>query len=64
MLTIRDDYLDNYLSDKFVYLCHVDWFINNDGRKLAGYICHLLHFRGLNFSFSSFKDAFVNELHI
>jgi len=33
MLTIRDDYLDNYLSDKFVYLCHVDYSIKGDSQR-------------------------------
>ena len=34
MLTIRDDHVDNYFTDKFVHLCHVSYFINGDGRKL------------------------------
>ena len=33
MLTIRDDYLDNYLSDKFVYLCHVDYLLKVTGQR-------------------------------
>jgi len=33
-------HVDNHFSDKFVPLCHVDYFINGDERKLtAGYIC-------------------------
>ena len=44
MLTIRDDCVDNHFGDKFVSLCHVDYFINGDGRKLiAGYICHTFY---------------------
>ena len=40
MLTIRDDHVDNHFSDKFVSLCHVGYFINDDRRKLTvGYIC-------------------------
>ena len=39
MLTIRDDYVDNHFSDKFVPIYHVDYFINGDGWKLTvGYI--------------------------
>lgn len=40
MLVIRDDYVDNYFSDKFISLCHVGYFINSDRvRKLkAEYI--------------------------
>ena len=34
MLTIRDDHVDNHFSDKFVTLCHVDYFINGDEQKL------------------------------
>ena len=44
MLTIRDDHVDNNFSGKFVPLCHVDYFINDDGRKLTvGYICHTFY---------------------
>ena len=32
ILAIRDDHVDNYFSDKFVPLCHVDYFINGDRR--------------------------------
>ena len=40
MLTIRDGHADNHFSDKFVSLCHVDYFINDDGWKLTvEYIC-------------------------
>ena len=35
MLIIRDDHVDNHFSDKFVALCHVDYFINDDQRKLT-----------------------------
>jgi len=39
MLAIRDDHVDNHFSDKFVSLCHIGYFINDDERKLtAGYI--------------------------
>ena len=39
MPTIKNDYVDNYFSDKFVHLCHVNYFINCDERKLTtGYI--------------------------
>ena len=27
MLTIRDDHVDNYLSEKFVFLCHISYFL-------------------------------------
>ena len=30
MLTIRDGHIDNHFSDKFVSLCHVDYFINDN----------------------------------
>ena len=37
-------HVDNHLSDKFVFLCHVGDFINGDGRKLmAGYICRTFY---------------------
>ena len=31
MLTIRDEYIDNHFSDKFVHLCYIGYFINGDG---------------------------------
>ena len=31
MLTIRDEHVDNHFSDKFIHMCHVDYFINDDG---------------------------------
>ena len=37
------------------------WWTKINGRI---YLSHFLHFQGLNFVFSSFKDAFVNKLHI
>ena len=44
MLTIRDDHIDNYFSNKFAPLCHVDYFINSDGRKLTvRCICHTFY---------------------
>jgi len=44
MLTIRDDYVDNYFSDKFVLLCHIGYFTNGDRRKLTvGYIYHTFY---------------------
>ena len=44
MLVIRDDHIDNYFSDKFVYLCHVNYFINGDGQKLmTEYICYTFY---------------------
>ena len=66
MLTTRDDHVDDHFSDKFVPMCHVDYFINSDGWKLmARYICCIfLQLWRLNFVFSSFRDAFVSELHI
>ena len=48
MLTIRDGYVDNNFSDKFITLYHIDYFINDDERKLmAEYICR---------TFYTFKD--------
>jgi len=39
-LANRDDHLDNHLSDKFVSLCHIGYFINHDRQKLTTeYIC-------------------------
>ena len=39
MLTIGDDQVGHCLSDKFVTLCHVDYFINSDKQKsMTGYI--------------------------
>ena len=47
MLAIRDDHIDNHLSDKFVLLCHVGYFINDDGWKLTvGYICRTFYTLG------------------
>ena len=63
MLTIRDDYADNHFSDKFVSPCHLDYFINTKFNSQI-YLSHFLHFQRLNFVFSYFRDAFVNELHL
>ena len=35
MLKIRDDHVDNHFNEKFVPLCHVDYFINGDEWKLT-----------------------------
>ena len=35
MLAIKDGHVDNHFSDKFVPLCHVAYFINDDRRKLT-----------------------------
>ena len=35
MLAIRNDHIDNHFSDKFVPLCHVNYFINDDRCKLT-----------------------------
>ena len=44
MLAIRDGHVDNHFSEKFIHLCHVDYFINGDGQKLTtGYICHTFY---------------------
>jgi len=60
MLTIRDDHIDNYFSDKFVHLYHVDYFINGDRQKLmTGYIYYTFTLSGLNFVFSSFIVAIL-----
>jgi len=31
----QHDHINNYFSDKFVFLCHIDYFINNDEQKLT-----------------------------
>ena len=47
MLEIRDGYVSNYFNDKFVSLYNVDYFINNDGRKLSvGYIYYTFYTLG------------------
>ena len=39
MLTIQYGHVGNYFSDKFVFICHVDYFINGDEQNLiTGYI--------------------------
>jgi len=44
MLIIRDGHVNNHFSDKFVPMCYVGYFINNDKRKLTvGYICHTFY---------------------
>ena len=44
MLAIGDYHIDNYFSDKFVPMCHVDYFINGDEQKLTiGYICRIFY---------------------
>ena len=64
MLAIRDDYIGNRLSEKFISPCHINYFINDDIWKLtAGYIYRTLYFRWLNFVFLFFRDTFINELH-
>ena len=61
MLIIRNDRINNHFSDNFVPLCHVDYFINGDRRKLTVIcICHFLHFPKLNFIFSSLRDALIS----
>jgi len=63
ILTIRDDYVDNHFSDKFVSICHVDYFINGDGRKLTvGYLWHFLPFQGLNFVFFIFQGHIYQRI--
>ena len=46
-MTIRDDHIDNHFDDKFVPLCHVDYFINfikDDRQKLTvGYIYRIFY---------------------
>ena len=63
MLTIH---VGNHFSDKFVPLCHLDYFINGDEPEVNCqiYFSHFLFFQELNFVFSSFRDAFASELHI
>ena len=47
MLTIRDGHDDNHLSNKFVTLYHVSYFINDDGWKLMiRYICRTFYTLG------------------
>ena len=44
MLTIKDDHLDKYFSNKFVPLCYVSYFINGNQRKLmTEYICRTFY---------------------
>ena len=44
MLIIRDDHVDNHFSYKFIPLCHINYFINGDERKLtAEYICRTFY---------------------
>lgn len=35
MLRIRNDQVGNHFSEKFISLCHVDYFINGVGQKLT-----------------------------
>jgi len=54
MLLIRDNHVDNHFSDKFVSMCHVNYFINSDdGVNDQIYLSHFLYFLRLNFVFSS-----------
>ena len=61
MLTIRNNQVDNYFSDKFISLCHVDYFTNDDRWKVNSqlYLSHFLHFSKLNFIFLSFKNTLL-----
>ena len=45
MLIIRDDQIDHHhFSDKFISLYHINYFINDDKRKLtAEYICYIFY---------------------
>ena len=44
MLAIRDGHVDNHFSEKFIHLCHVGYFINEDERKLTvEYICRTFY---------------------
>ena len=44
MLASRNDHVDHNFSDRFVHLCHVGYFINDEGQKLMdGYICHTFY---------------------
>ena len=64
MMTIRFGHVDNHFSDKFIPLCHVDYFINADRQKLmVVYICHtFLHFHGLNFVFFIFQGRICQQI--
>ena len=47
MLVIIDGHVNHNFSDKFVPLCHINYFINGDERKLmVGYICHTFYIFG------------------
>jgi len=54
-------HVDNHFNDKFVSLCHVGYFTNDD-RQI--YLSHFLHFQRLNFVFTSFRNIFISESHI
>ena len=44
MLAIRDNHVGHHMNDKFVPLCHVDYFINSHGHKLTvKYICRTFY---------------------
>ena len=45
MLAIRDYHVNNYFNDKFVFLCHVGYFINGDGWKLNIFIIFFIFLR-------------------
>jgi len=63
MLTIRNSHVDNYVSDKFVPLYHIGYFINDMERKLmVEYIYYIFYtFGRLNFIFLSFMNVFVSK---
>jgi len=63
MLAIRDDHNNNYFNDKFVHLCHINYFINGDGRKLTTeYICDTFYTLRTKFYISIFQDVVVSKL--
>ena len=62
---LDDHVVDNHLSDKFISLSHVCYFINDAGRKLTiVYICHIFYIFETKFYIFIFQEWFVSELQI
>ena len=63
MLTIRDGHVDNHFSDKFVFLYHVDYFINSDGGKLTvRYICYTFYTFETKFCIFIFQEHICQQI--
>ena len=56
-------HVNNHFSDNFVFLCHIDYFINDNERKLtAGYICRTFYNKCIKDTYYKIKINSTNLL--